>query len=140
VVDVDASNIGAKAVSQQEQQGCLRVTAYASRMFNKAETNYCITRRLTLAAVFGIKHFLQYLPGCHFFLWTDHSTLSYIQTTAEPMGQQARWVDFSEQFHGDLVHRKGPSNSNADTLSRRPCGLECRQCVEHKTIVKIVTT
>ena len=43
VLDVDASNIGAGAVLQQEQQGGLRVVAYASRMFNKAEANYCIT-------------------------------------------------------------------------------------------------
>ena len=78
VLDVDASNIGVGAVLQQEQNGCLRMIAYASRTFNRAESNYCITRRETLGAVFGLKQFRQYLLGRHFILRSDHSALSYL--------------------------------------------------------------
>jgi hypothetical protein len=45
VVDTDASNYAAGAVLQQNQDGQLRVIAYASRAFNKAERQYCTTRK-----------------------------------------------------------------------------------------------
>src|SRR5258708_9598689 len=45
VLDVDASNWAAGAVLQQEQNGLLRVIAYGSRTFSRAERNYCITRK-----------------------------------------------------------------------------------------------
>ena len=45
VLDIDASNTALGAVFQQEQNGQLRVIAYASRALSDAERRYCITRR-----------------------------------------------------------------------------------------------
>ena len=101
------------------------LVAYGSRTFNRAEANYCITRRETLAAVFGLKQFRQYLLGRKFVLRTDHSELVYLRTAIEPVGQQARWLDFFEQFDFDIMHRKGTSHANADALNSRPCGEAC---------------
>ena len=59
------------------------------------------------------------------------ATLSYLKHAKEPVGQQARWVHFIEQFVLELQYRKGTSHANADALSRRPCenqGQLCRQC------------
>ena len=140
VLDVDASNVGVGAVLQQAQDGGLRVVAYGSRTFNRAEANYCITRRETLAAVFGLKQFRQYLLGRKFVLRIDHSALVYLRTAIEPVGQQARWLDFFEQFDFDIMHRKGTSHANADALSRRPCGEACRQCTRQQPGVRAVTT
>ena len=39
-----------------------------------------------------------------------------------------------------LVHRKGTAHGNADALSRKPCGLECRQCTRHQVAVNTATT
>ena len=66
VLDVDASLVGAGAVLQQFQDGQLRVIEYASRTFNRAERNYCVTRREMAALVFGRHHFRQYLLGRRF--------------------------------------------------------------------------
>ena len=140
ILDVDASNVGVGAVLQQEQNGYPLVIANASRAFNKAEANYCITRRDTLAAVFGLKQFRQHLLGRHFVLRSDHSALSYLKTAAEPVGQQARWVDLFEQYDYVLVHRKETAHGNADASSRKLCGLECRQCTRHQVAVNTVTT
>ena len=64
---------------------------------------------------------------------SDHAALSYLKRAKEPVGQQARWLDFIEQFQLDLQYRKGASHANADALSRRPCerqGQTCRQCTD----------
>ena len=45
VLDVDASNQGIGAVLHQIQDGRERVIAYANRSLNKAEKNYCITKK-----------------------------------------------------------------------------------------------
>jgi len=54
-----------------------------------------------------------------------------LERASEAVGQQARWLDFIEQFTLDLQHCKGASQYNAGALSRRPCekqGDPCQQC------------
>jgi len=51
---------------------------------------------------------------------TDHSALQSLRRTPEPIGQQARWQAFIEQFSFVIVHRPGMRHQNADALSRRP--------------------
>jgi len=51
------------------------------------------------------------------------------------VAQQARWLDFIEQFDLKVEHRAGTSHRAADALSRRPCddtGL-CPQCSKRRT-------
>ena len=51
---------------------------------------------------------------------TDHSALQSLRRTPEPIGQQARWQAFIEQFNFTIVHRPGTRHRNADAVSRRP--------------------
>ena len=51
VLDVDASDTGVGAVLQQQQEGQLKVIAFASRLFDKAERSYCTTRKELLACL-----------------------------------------------------------------------------------------
>ena len=51
---------------------------------------------------------------------TDHSARQSLRRTPEPIGQQARWQAFIEQFSFVIVHRPGTRHQNADALSRRP--------------------
>jgi hypothetical protein len=61
IVDTDTSNVGIGGVLSQVQDGQERVIAYYSKMSNKAERNYCITRRELLAIARTLEHFYKYL-------------------------------------------------------------------------------
>jgi len=120
ILDTDCPDFAAGAVLQQEQEGHLRVIAYASRVLKGAELNYSTTRKETTAAVIGLKQFRQYLLGRQFTLRTDHAALTSFMKTSEVVGQQARHLDFLSQSTFEIVHRPGTSHKNSDSLSRRP--------------------
>src|SRR6266516_1206016 len=134
ILDVDASDIAAGAVLQQEQEGMEKVIGYASKSFDKHERNYCTTRKELAALVFGLKNYRQYLLGRKFKIRTDHAALQYLKSATELFGQQARWLDLICEFDFTLSHRAGLSHGNADGLSRiPPCerrlnGQTCPQC------------
>jgi transposase InsO family protein len=121
-LDTDASHHGIGAVLSQIQDGKEKPVAFASRTYNRAESNYCITRQELLAVVFFLKHFRQYLLGSSFTVRTDHSTLQWPRRTPEPIGQQGRWLEIMESYQFKVEHRPGARHNNADALSRRPCG------------------
>jgi len=123
-LDTDASNDAIGAVLSQIQNGQERVIAYASRLLNKSERNYCVTRRELLAVVYFVKQFRPYVLGRQFLIRTDHAALRWLRTMMDPVGQQARWLETLEEYQFEVEHRPGKKHSNADALSRRPC----RQC------------
>jgi len=117
LLDTDASDTGLGAVLSQMQDGNEVVIAYASRTLSRPERNYDVTKRELLAIVNGLKTFKQYLLGRHFVVRTDHAALQWLRKTPEPMGQQARWLTFIEQFNFEIQHRIGTKHGNADSLS-----------------------
>ena len=133
VLDTDCSDFATGAVLQQEQNGELRVIAYASRVLNGAERNYSTTRKETTAAVYGLKQFRQYLLGRRFTLRTDHAALTKLLKTREVVGQQARYLDFLGQYTFDIVHRNGSRHQNSDSLSRRPGREELDEGISQAT-------
>jgi len=125
MLDVDASQTSIGAVLSQKQEDVERVVAYASRKLSKCEINYCVTRKELLAVVYFVKYFKHYLQGRRFTVRTDHAALQWLRKIPEPVGQQARWIGFLEEFDFDIVHRQGKLHLNADALSRRPCRSGC---------------
>ncbi|XP_037930051.1 uncharacterized protein LOC119664748 [Teleopsis dalmanni] len=81
-----------------------------------------------------VKYFHKYLYGQKFLLRTDHAALKWLLRFKEPEGQLARWIERLQSYDFTIEHRKGSHHENADALSRRPCGLECKHClrVENK--------
>jgi hypothetical protein len=72
VLQCDASSIGDGAVLlQPRHDGSLQPVAYASRTLSAAEKNFSQIERESLAIVFGVTKFRQYLLGRHFKLLTD---------------------------------------------------------------------
>ena len=121
ILDTDASNEGIGAVLSQVVDGKERVISYASRALNKAEKNYCVTRKELLAVVAFLKQFRQYLYGQKTTVRTDHGALRWLLNFKDPLGQMARWLQVIAEYDIKIVHRAGRSHANADSLSRRPC-------------------
>ena len=57
-LDRDASEKGIGAVLSQEQNGQERVVAYFSRILNRRERNYCLTRKEFLSVAKAAKSFI----------------------------------------------------------------------------------
>jgi len=127
ILDTDASLTGVGAVLSQVQNGQERVLGYASRTLQPPEQKYCTTRRELLAVVYGLKQYRQYVLGRPFTIRTDHSALTWLKRTPEPMPQLARWLTYIEQYDYRVIHRPGTKHGNADALSRRP-DEPCGQC------------
>ena len=144
IVDTDASNVGVGAVLSQQGEDGERAVAYFSRALNKAEKNYCVTRRELLAVVLALRQFRPYLHGSHFLLRTDHASLTWLLNFKNPEGQVARWLEALQGYDFEIQHRAGRLHGNADALSRRPCvAVECRYCwrqEERSQAVQRVTT
>jgi len=117
-LDTDASDKSIGAVLSQVQDGQERVIAYAGRSLSKNEINYCAYRKELLAVVYFTRHFKQYLLSSRFLLRTDNSSVSWLQKTPEPLGQNARWLEQLGEFSFTVQLRKGTSHANADAISR----------------------
>lgn len=140
ILDTDASDRANGSVLSQVQDGQERVIAYASRILDKREVNYCITRKELLSIVYSLKHFRQYLLGRHFKVRTDHAPLTWLHHTPEPIGQQARWLELMEDYDFEVLHRPGSRHGNADAISRRPCSLKACVCRQNEDTANAVFT
>ena len=130
VLDTDASNYGISGILSQVQEGKERVIGYFSRSLSKEERRYCVTRRELLAIVKSVDHYHHYLYGLESFtVRTDHGSLRWLMRFKNPEDQMARWLTKLGMYNMKIEFRPGRFNSNADGLSRIPCG-PCKGCTK----------
>src|SRR6266498_2100482 len=93
VLCTDASLKGLGVVLEQEDEnGNLRLVAYASRSLILTEKNYHTTDLECLAIIWSIKHFHKYLINKLFKIFTNHSALKSLQKISESIRRRARWI------------------------------------------------
>ena len=125
---IDASKDGLGAVLYQNQDGIMRVIAYASRALSPAEKKYHLHAgkleflALKWAVTDHFRDNLYYSPK--FTVFTDNNPLTYILTSAKLNATGLRWVNELADFHFDIRYRPGRANADADTLSRMPISFE----------------
>ena len=129
ICDADASNDALGSVLSQVQNGQERVIGYYSKCFNKAERRYCTTRKELVAIVSSIKHWHHYLYGRHFKVRSDHGSLRWLMNFKICEGALARILETLAIYDFEIEFRQGSRQTNADSLSRRPCSdQECAHC------------
>ncbi len=119
----DASTTGLGAALYQEQEGQLRVIAYASRGLTRSEAKYPAHKLEFLALKWAVTvKFSDYLYGSEFTVVTDSNPLTYVLTSAKLDATSYRWLSSLSTFNFKIQYRAGAQNQDADGLSRRPNG------------------
>ncbi|CAB4014079.1 Hypothetical predicted protein [Paramuricea clavata] len=113
---------------QPGHDGSLQPVAFASRTLNTAEKNYAQIERESLAIVFGVTKFRQYLLGRHFKLLTDHKPLITLLGEHKSVPQLAsaqikRW-SLLAAYNYMIEFISGKENVYADFLSRKPINIQ----------------
>lgn len=121
----DASPIGLGVVLSNVERGVERPVRFASRSLNQAEKNYSQIEKESLAIIFGITKFHDYLFGQKFVIETDHKPLVKIfnEKSGIPTivaSRLQRWAIKLNAYHYEIKFRRGEDNTPADMLSRLP--------------------
>ena len=126
ILATDASDYGVGAVlSHQLPEGSEKPIGYASRSLNSAECNYSTIEKETLAIIFGVKKFHQFLYGHAFTINTDHKPLEGLLSATKGVPPLAaprvqRWALTLAAYKYSIHYKVGRQNENADALSRLP--------------------
>ena len=122
IFHTDACKDGLGAVLYQNEDGVMRVIAYASRALSQAEKWYYLHEGKLefLALKWAVTdHFRQ-----KFTVYTEKNPLIYILPSTKLNATGLRWVNELADFHFDIRYRPGKASADADTLSRMPIGFE----------------
>jgi hypothetical protein len=115
----DASLTGGSGVlSQGQDLGTAKITAFWSGKFNTAQQNYPVHEQELLAIVESLKRFQHMLHGARFCIFTDHKGLEHIITQKNLSPHQTRWLELISSFDFEIKYIPGETNMLADVLSR----------------------
>lgn len=120
-VDSSAKGIGAILAQMQanpDGREIERVIAYASHALRKGEQNYPAGKLEACGLYWAVKHFHPYLYGTKFEVFTDHNTLTYLDTMKAQSSLVARWALLLQSYDYEVKYRPGRNMSHVDELSR----------------------
>ena len=116
----DASGTGVGALLSQDNDGCLKPIAFASRSLTPAESRYPVIEQEALAMIFGLQYFRTYIYGKPFTIATDHRPLKWLIENQQNSSRLIRWGLLLQEYDVKIVYTPGKENRVADALSRLP--------------------
>jgi hypothetical protein len=121
-VITDASEVAVGAILLQQQgpsKEDTKVIGYASSKFKQAERNYSVHEKELLGVLLAVQQWNCFLEGSKFTVYTDHSSLVWLNKLENPSRRQARWVDVLQGHDFEVLYIKGIDNP-ADAFTRVP--------------------
>ena len=116
----DASDTAIGAVLEQFVKGSWQPLGFFSRKLRGPQLRYSTYDRELLGIHMSVKHFLYYVEGQAFTIFTDHMPLvSAIKMKGDTQSpRQARQLSSISEHSTDIQHVAGKANVVADALSR----------------------
>lgn len=106
-VDASTKELGS-ILYQKQDDGTLRVVAYASRGLSKAGKNYSAFKLEFLALKWSItEKFSDYLIATKFTVFTDSNPLMHVLTTAKFNATGQRWIAALSDYDFDIIYHPG---------------------------------
>jgi hypothetical protein len=121
-VITDASEVAVGAILLQQQgpsKQDTKVIGYASSKFKQAERNYSVHEKELLGVLMAVQQWNCFLEGSKFTVYTDHSSLVWLNKLENPSKRQSRWIDTLQGHDFEVLYIKGSQNP-ADALTRVP--------------------
>ena len=121
-VHTDASGYAVGAtLSQENSEGVLQPVAFLSKKMNAAQRNYSVHEWELLAIIEALSAWRCFLYGAAtpIDVFTDHSSLQWINTQPNLSARQSRWVEQLQDYSFKVHHLPGERNGAADAFSRR---------------------
>lgn len=117
----DASSAGYGAILMQRcnEDGKFHPVSYFSKKTTAPESKLHSFELETLAVVYGIKRFRNFLLGKRFKLVTDCNAMKLTLGKREVSPKIERWALFLEEYDFELEHRAGDRMKHVDALSRQ---------------------
>jgi len=109
MVTTDASQYAIGGVLAQQHEGAPvpNPVAFESRKLRGAEMHYPTHELELLAIIHALQTWKIYLGGQQFVVYTDHHSLTYLQTQPVLSKRQARWVEFLQEFDFKIIYQPG---------------------------------
>jgi len=133
IITTDASMSAiAWVVSQIGSDGREHPCFYGGRSLNDTERNWGVTDKEGLALITAIKEHSHILMHNHFTVYTDHISLTWLNTIKGSTGRLARWSILLQGYFFTVIHKNGKANVVADALSRRDYPKQTEQNINSK--------
>jgi len=121
---IDASDIGAGAVLQQEDsEGIDHSVCYFSKKFEEHQQKYSTIEKEALSQLFALQHFDVYLiintTIQLVLVYTDHNPLVLLHKMRDCNQRLLRWSLTLQEYNLQIYHIRGKDNVIADVLSQR---------------------
>jgi len=117
-IHTDASHYGLSGVLMQKIDDEYCIIAYTSKTLSKTERNYSVTDKECYAVIHSVETFKSYIQGRPTLIYTDHSSLQWLNNIKNPVGRLSRWLTRLSMYDLRIVHKKGKENIVPDVLSR----------------------
>jgi hypothetical protein len=115
-VHINTLNLVVKATFAHNLIGkCNQLIAYTSRLVNKIERNYTMTKREAFAMVYAIHKFCHDLLGNKLFCYVDHMALLYLVWKSHVSRRIKRWLLLFLEYDFLIIYK--PSHYVVDALS-----------------------